>query len=250
MKTRSQRIVQAKLRHSRLSNIIDFYYVKTIDYGIYTHITDYKKVRCRFKQNRRTYTTKKDARKQASSIKRAKDRVYQIVEANRKAFKKRGRKNVFFTLTTKDQLKDYKESNKKIKAFIRRLNKYCGYPIKYIIVPELHESGAIHYHGVFFNLPYIPVKTLRYNIWKYGYVDIQLPKGIKSISRYLTKYLTKDFQENTPVNTKLYFCSRGLSYPQTRFSDQVPRGKITEDGVLITPNYLAYTIIKKNEKNK
>lgn len=248
MKTRSQLLVRAKLRHSRLSNHIDYYYVKTVKYGIYTDIQDYKKIRIRFRSPKRTYTTRLENTKSTFSLRRSRETIYRLAEANKTCHHRlKGQRTIFFTLTTKDQIKEYKQSNKKIKSFIRRLNKYCGYSIKYLIVPELHQSGAIHYHGIFFNLPYIPIKKFKEDIWTHGYVDLQFPRRIKNISAYIAKYLTKDFNSAVPVNTKTYFCSRGLSYPQVDFTDTPPSGKITEKGVFLTPHYIKYTIYNENQ---
>jgi len=243
MQTRKNLCDLGRLRQvTYFSKILETYYVKLIKYGIYTDVYDYKKVRALFRYNRGTYIKRTTGKKQAFSLSRAREKIYRIVEANTIREKKARKRTVFVTLTTADQISDYKESNKKIKAFIRRLNKYLGYKSKYIIVPELHKSGAIHYHAVFFNLPFIPVEKLRYEIWTFGYVDIQIPKNIKKIGAYLSKYLTKNFHKNTPLHTKLYFTSRGLSYPHTTFTDCIPQGKLTDSEVVLTPQYIKYTI--------
>lgn len=223
MYSRALKVHLAQLRQTQFSQVNRIYYVKNVYYGDNCDTYDYSTVKVSFKQRERTTEKAKKYTKSDFAVQRARERVYRIIEANKKRFTNRKRRSVFFTLTTKDQIKDHKESNKKIKVFIRRLNEYCGYKIKYIIVPELHKSNAIHYHGVFFNLPYIPVRILSRDIWKYGYTDIQLPRKIRSIASYLSKYLTKDFQENTPKGTKTYFCSRGIVLPTTEFTTEHPQ---------------------------
>jgi len=222
---------------SRISKV---YYVKNVYYGSYCDTYDYRSIKVSFKPNRGDYKKKKNSKKADFSVSRARERVYRIVRANEKRFtnRKDKKKAVFVTLTTKDQCTSYKQSNQKIKAFIRRLNEYCGYKVHYIVVPERHKSNAIHYHGVFFNLPFIPVRVLSRDIWKFGYTDIQVPRKIRNVASYIAKYLTKDFQANTPKNTKTYFCSRGLTLPRDDFTDSYPSEIIGVDEVSVHPAYL------------
>jgi len=238
MKSRALRVKLAQLGQTQFSNVNRIYYIKNVYYGDNCDTYDYRTVKVSFKQGERSSEKKEALAKSDFAIQRARERVFRIVEANKKRFTNRKRKSVFFTLTTKDQLKDYKESNKKIKTFIRRLNEYCGYKVKYIIVPELHKSNAVHYHGVFFNLPYIPIRVFSSDIWKYGSTDLQLPRKIRSVSAYISKYLTKDFQEKTPKNTKTYFCSRGIVLHREEFTDHYPENIIETKDIRIYPNYL------------
>jgi len=234
---RKLRTLGGKIKHA--------YFIKKITYGAYIEQFDYNKVQVAFKSERFSYEKALDGTKRAFSVNRAREQVYQIAEANR------GRhgnyREVFFTLTSSAQIKDHKESNRQIKAFVRRFNKFLGYSIKYLIVPELHKSGAIHYHGLFFNMPYVDIKKFRYEIWKFGYVDLQLPKKIKNTSAYIAKYITKEYQEHTPLHTKLFFTARGMFRPETVFTTEMVGGNLTVMSVVATQNYQK-TIYKDNEK--
>lgn len=235
-----------KLKNSKGSKAIRYYFIKNIEYGAYIECYDYNKVQIAFSSQRESYEKAKTGKKRDFSVKRARATLYQIAEANR------GRhgqyREVFFTLTSKDQSKEYKESNAKIKTFIKRLNRYAKRAIKYIIVPELHKTGAIHYHGIFFNLPYIPVRYFKERLWKYGFVDLQVAKDVKNTSAYIAKYLTKSYHNSTPLNTKLYFTSRGLFRPTVTFTDQRPQGKLSVEALAFTKYYQKIKY-KKCDKN-
>jgi len=239
--TRAERSRSAALRVAgeQYSKVRNIYYVKNISYGSYIESFDYNKVRISYESSRSSFTKAREGTKREDSLYRARQKVYQIAEANRE---KHGNfKPIFFTLTTKDQTKDYRESNKKIKGFIRRLSNHVGIKIKYIIVPEKHKSGAIHYHGIFFNLPFVEIRYFRKNIWKHGYVDLQVPKKIKNTAAYLSKYLTKDYKDSIPLHVKTYFTAKGMFRPITTFTNQTPQGKMKIKSIKVGAHYQKIT---------
>lgn len=238
-KTRALRVKLVQLAQTQFSNVNKVYYIKNVYYGRYCDTYDYRTVKVSYKQAERTYRPPRPYKRSDFALARAREKLYRIVIANTERFaNSKKTRTVFFTLTTKDQIKDHKESNKKIKSFVRRLNEYCGFKIYYLIVPELHKSNAIHYHGIFFNLPYIPIRTFSREIWGYGHTDLQLPKSIRNIASYISKYLTKSFSENTPKNTKTYFCSRGLIQPKEDYTDSYPSGIIETHEITVHRAYL------------
>jgi len=220
--TRNKVLTQLQFNQTQFSKINKAYFRKSVYYASYIDHYDYNKVKVTQKQTEREYRKATTGTKSTYSLARARERLYRLIECNIGKFG--GHKPVFFTLTTKDQLREIKDSNKKIKACIRRVNRYLGYNVKYVIVPERHASSAIHYHGVFFNLPYVDVKFFRHELWGYGYVDLQLPRKIRSVSAYLAKYLTKDTKDNLQLNTKTYFTSRGLLKPIELYDSELPHG--------------------------
>ena len=88
--------------------------------------------------------------------------------------------------------------------------------LKYISVWERQERGAIHYHVILFNLPFIKAKKIE-EIWKNGFIKINLikdeDKATGSVSTYLTKYFVKDIAERVREK-KAYFSSRNLKKPK------------------------------------
>jgi len=235
--TRKRTVARIKFKNQQQFNpsIKEVYFIKNVKYGNKIDSYDYNRVQVTFFSKREDYTKKETGVKHAFSLARARENVYRIAEAN---IKKHGKyKPIFFTLTSKDQCKDYKTSNKKVKAFIRRINDYLGFSLKYIIVPELHKSGAIHYHGVFYNLPFVDILFFKENLWTYGSVDLQVAKKIKSTSAYIAKYLTKDYKEATPLHTKLYFTARGMLRPETDFTSEKPHGRLRIENIKVGKYY-------------
>jgi len=214
-KTRSRIVIKTLLNATQFSKINRVYFLKTVEYGSFIDQYDYHKVRLSFKSDRIFYTKDIKNKKSARSLYRVRAMIYRIVQGNLE----QKHKSVFFTLTFMKGQSSLKSANRTIKSFIRRLSKYLGQRPKYIIVPELHKTGNIHYHGVFFGLPYINIIDFKEKLWKQGYVDLQLPKKIKSVARYLCKYMTKDTIQNLPINQKAYFTSRNLRVPVVTFDD-------------------------------
>lgn len=101
---------------------------------------------------------------------------------------------------------DYAACYEFLKLFCRNL--YYTYGCLYLFVPELHEDGAYHFHGLIQgDLPVVEainpktgdplmVKGAQiYNIpiWKAGFSNASRVKSSKAISSYIAKYITKGF---------------------------------------------------------
>ena len=150
-------------------------------------------------------------------------------------------KSTFLTLTFARNLQDLAEANKEFNLFIKRLKYYLKKldeaneddetdenteddedkdkdkeSLKYISIWERQERGAIHYHVILFNLPFIKAKKIE-EIWKNGFIKINLikdeDKATGSVSSYLTKYFTKDIDDRVREK-KAYFSSRNLERPK------------------------------------
>lgn len=132
------------------------------------------------------------------SVRRAKQRVFDISRLNRfKWF-------VTWTLDAKEiDRYDKAEVSKKLKRYLQdRVKRNAAV---YMIIPEYHKDGAIHMHGLLagnFKMIDSGVKTKGgqtiYNMpdWKLGYsTAIELDDNVGAISRYITKYISKDFKK-------------------------------------------------------
>lgn len=219
--------------------IINVYRHKIIQYGKFTQVHDYFKFKLTFSSKRTT--GKRDILKPKTdySFARTQQKVFQIIEANHRQHGPF--KPVFATLTFADQYHERKKTDRLVALFIKRLNRYVGHKIMYIFVPERHQSGAIHYHGVFFNLPFIPIKILSEQIYGYGYIDVQIPKKLKSITGYISKYITKDVFKMIDKQKKSYLIPKGLIHPVTRFDFFEP----TDRMVIINKKYLPHSLVIK-----
>jgi hypothetical protein len=84
--------------------------------------------------------------------------------------------------------------------------------LKYAVVIEFQKRGAIHFHVLFFNLPYIDQNILA-KLWGKGFIKINKIDNVKNIGSYVTKYMSKDFGDSRLCGQKSYFTSRGLKKP-------------------------------------
>lgn len=146
------------------------------------------------------------------SLIRARQQLYRIIQSNINDSQKY--KNLFVTFTFKENVTDIKKANYEFKKFIQRFyTKYGKY--KYITVIEFQKRGAVHYHTLFFNVPYIKDLHLKINkIWGKGMTNVKPIYKIKNISAYVSKYIRKGFFDKRLATNKAYFCSRTCTYPQ------------------------------------
>lgn len=178
-------------------------------------------------------------------IRRAKDRIFDIAFCNDWKY--------FVTLTIDDKKIDafnVKEVMKKLNKFLDNMHQRYG--LSYIIIPEYHESGRVHCHGLIndalkvedsgtrgvkgytapLKLSTIKAKGLMrdithivYNLpqWTYGFstaVPVYGDGG--ALATYVTKYMTK---ATTKIFGKYYWSSRDLvrepkiEYKNTQYQD-------------------------------
>lgn len=130
---------------------------------------------------------------------------------------------------------DLKGFNKKFSQYLRNLGKKYNSQIKYLLIPELHKDNQCwHMHGFLYGLPYELLDQFRigdtmgkqiavqvkkgatiYN-WlgyqnKFGFCSLEPIKSQEAVSKYITKYITKDLlQSVTELNSHSYYASQGL----------------------------------------
>ena len=149
----------------------------------------------------------------------------------------------FFTGTfdpKKWNSKNFQEIYKPLRRFLQNKG------IKYILVAELHQSGAIHFHGVFnetvepylenFDLSKKLPKRIRDGILeedrklfnfpsyakRFGWVSIEKIRNLDAVACYVSKYITKSFEdEKNRISYRRFFASKNLSRP---FND-IPKEK-------------------------
>lgn len=120
----------------------------------------------------------------------------------------------FITLTFRDDIKELAAANKEFEKFVKRLNYQIfntkGSNIKYSVVPEFTKKGRVHYHAIFYNLPYIKSDKLA-TIWGQGFIKVNKIDNCDNVGAYVSKYMTKDNEEIK--GKKSYFNSRNLFKP-------------------------------------
>ena len=181
----------------------------------------------------------------------------------------------FFTGTfdpKKWNSKNFQEIYKPLRRFLQNKG------IKYILVAELHQSGAIHFHGVFnetvepflenFDLSKKLPKRIRDGILKedrklfnfpsyakrFGWVSIEKIRNLDAVACYVSKYITKSFEdEKNRISYRRFFASKNLSRPfndfpiekdildfePIKFSKKIPM--VTFKRVVPTPSARALT---------
>ena len=147
------------------------------------------------------------------TLHRASQTIRRLINANVGAW---GCTPKFLTLTFAENVQDIKTANYQFKLFRQRLEYELEIKLKYVVVIEFQKRGAIHYHAVFFNLPYIKNNQLA-EIWGNGFVKVNKIDQVDNIGSYVTKYMTKEEQDKVKMDRlrgeKSYFSSRNLKQP-------------------------------------
>jgi hypothetical protein len=166
--------------------------------------------------------TKDQKERQKSSLYRSKKRLKRLINSNAGFHTKDSGQPfppVFITFTFKENILDLNKANYRFTKFIQRLNHSLSGQkksfLKYIVAVEFQKRGAVHYHAVFFNLPYRKkMKQLVQDTWSEGFVKVETVKsGVRDIGNYLTKYMTKEQSDPRLSGKKCYFSSRNLFKP-------------------------------------
>lgn len=162
-----------------------------------------------------------DARHQRSvqnSMKRSLGTIYDISRSNEWEY--------FVTLTFSPEKVDrynYSLCSAKLSQWLKDIRKRVGSDFCYLVVPERHKDGAFHFHGLFANcdgLDFSPSGhfddsgRIIFNIGSYhlGFTTATAVSNNESVTKYLTKYVTKELVESTR-GKKRYWASRNCLRP-------------------------------------
>lgn len=146
--------------------------------------------------------------------------------------------DTFITLTYAENFQDVKQADKDFKAFIRKFKRVMKQKdFKYLAVREFQKRGAIHYHiltswkideYLAVNEEYIKqleVEIAR-DIWGHGFVDVKPlcranskhkkynGKPVDNVGAYLSKYMSKEYDDARLKGCKAYLNSKGLEQPK------------------------------------
>lgn len=197
-------------------NIVERYtYEKTVFTGKdRTVFKSYSTEKREYEEDERAMRDEKNLR---DSLRRTQNTLRRTVNSN---IGKWGEKEKFLTLTFAEHLTEQAETNKLFTSFVKKLSysifkKESG--LKYVCVVERMANGRIHYHVLFFNLPFVPEDELA-RIWGHGFVKINAIDNVDNVGAYVVKYMSKTAVGNSEKSAKekdkkLYFVSRGLHKP-------------------------------------
>jgi len=126
---------------------------------------------------------------------------------------------------------DYEVVSKALSKFIDNM-KHQNSNMSYVMTPELHKSGRVHFHGVFRDVPnwkLVPATNSKmqrikkdglpiYNLanYKYGFTTVSEIQNQEAVSVYVSKYVTKDLIDKN--YKKKYWCSRNLERPKITYA--------------------------------
>lgn len=174
----------------------------------------------KWKEEFLNYEVGQDVRNK-SSFYRSKTKAKRIIFCNAwRWYKNNGKPYLpfFLTLTFGENIKNLKTANRIFSKFIQRLNYLIGYEyahLQYIGIPEFQERGAIHYHVILFNFPYIKnrvYKTIR-ELWGEGRIDLRKVTSMNTLINYLSKYMVKEAEDGRLAGKKRYFVSKKIQKP-------------------------------------
>jgi len=162
------------------------------------------------------------------SLETAKGNLKRLINANAGKWEdKYGRwfMPVFLTLTFAENITDIKEANRIFSKFKQRLDyeitKTKRSYLKYVGIIEFQKRGAIHYHVLIFNLPYLEnIYDKIEAIWGKGFIIVKPIKNIKTVASYVCKYMTKGKADERLCGQKSYFSSNGLKKPLEILSEK------------------------------
>lgn len=180
-----------------------------------------------------TDVKKKHDKKFRESLVRSRTKIFEIAICNNF--------DMFVTCTVSPEKYDrynLKAYYKDFSQYIKDLKKRYGFSIQYLLVPEMHEDGAWHIHGMIKGLPknqlrpfhlkeklpnYIRNKLKAgqevYNwfgyAYRFGFCDIEYIRNNEATCKYIVKYITADLCRSvTDAHAKVYYCSQKLKRPE------------------------------------
>lgn len=161
----------------------------------------------------------------------------------------------FLTLTFKENIQDHKTANYEFTKFIKKMNykitgKNKAY-LRYLVKVEKQKRGAIHYHVILFNMPYIKHNELL-ELWKQGgvYVNKIKEEHIDNYGAYILGYF-KDEEKGQGAGVdddflkgkKSYFTSRNIIKP----TEIIEKNEIAEFEASLSQEQEKYSATFENE---
>lgn len=150
--------------------------------------------------------------KRADNSVRAKTNLIRLIWANENEWNERVK---FVTYTFAENMTDVATANLCWTEHVRKLRARFGV-LRYVCVPEFQTRGAVHYHVLFFNMPFVRgLKDVLAREWGHGFIKVKAINKIRDVGLYVGKYITKQRDDTRLVTLKAYFGSRGLKTPTT-----------------------------------
>lgn len=219
-------------------------------------------------------TNERDEKDLKRSIRRARNSVGKIINANYDC----NNNNSFLTLTFKEQIRDLNYANKAWKLFKEKVERVYNIKLQYCGVTEYQDGtkeymdkygkkhkgtgrNSIHLHIVLFDVPYLDFDNLS-KLWKKysdgGSLHIKAINDIDNVAAYLCGHIGKGddklFKDNK--GRKRYIASQQLKEcTELKYNTDNPIDKLELERVLstldgIVPDYESNNIAKINLPDK
>jgi len=125
---------------------------------------------------------------------------------------------VFASITYADNMCDVSRSRKDWNTFIVGARRQYGATFRYVCTTEFQERGAVHFHALIWGLPPDAVASERSTrifakTWGHGFADLVETDGSAKLATYVSKYISKYFNDQRLHGYRLYLCSRNVVYP-------------------------------------
>ena len=177
----------------------------------------------KFKSDSYLKIKKENEEKLMNNIARARTKIFEYAMCN---------EFDFFVTMTLDPKKydrfDLPQFQKDLSQFVRNYRRKYGTEIQYLFIPEKHENGAWHIHGlVKGDIVDLCVNEHGYLDWhaysqKFGYISLDAIRDKERCAKYITKYVSKDIDKNvTALGAHLYYASRGLKVAETLYARDI-----------------------------
>ena len=209
----------------------------------------------------REFTRKGEAgneEKLPQNVRRAKSKIFELALCNGFTY--------FCTLTfSPEKVLDRYDLEGCVKTFAKWLSNYnnrkANGAVRYLLIPEPHQDGAWHLHGLISGIPEADLREFRRDEvlpdhirkelarghqvaqWtaydkKFGWCTLTPIRSTDAVSKYITKYITKELDASVKeLNAHLYYRSKGLKEKELIYS--------APDCFLPDPDYTgAYSKIK------
>lgn len=158
----------------------------------------------------------KDIENLERSLRRTQAEIADIIDCNNFEW--------FGTLTTDPKKIDRYNDNeviRRVSTFLNNLRRKSP-DLNYLLVPERHKDGALHFHALFGHLDVDmsdsgrkwhgePIYNLKSYTW--GFSDFTRIKDKARTANYCRKYITKEMLTERK-NKKRYWCTKNLKKPE------------------------------------
>jgi len=191
----------------------------------------------RKKREDRTEEDKQEDRKR--NLWRARNALIDTINAN--ADRPWGERPKFFTMSFKEDIFDLKQANKEFNKFIKRIEYHIKRKVHYTVIARFQDGkrpggkvggrdGVIHYHALFYDLPFVPHEKLT-TIWGRGFVWINAIDDVDNVGVYMVEgYMGKEMDDERLNGQKHYWSSRGLAKPAVMYGREDLKAKLGLQG--------------------